>query len=216
MGMHRRREGDAVAVAPRARCAPPAPRPVPAAFRLVPADAPPAGLGYPPPTAYRPDPVTGMPTPPRGTAPARRRSARTGPPLALAVTGAAVALVGVGAQLPGLVDAVTTTTASTASTGASTTTAPAPAVAGQCARIVADALDDTVTTLGRTPSGQWAQVVDAREQSLAATYGDTSREHRAYADGVDDILGWLREDSAEDYGAVATRVARAVATTCGS
>ncbi|WP_116710724.1 hypothetical protein [Actinomycetospora cinnamomea] len=181
---------------------------------LVPHDAPPAGLGYPAPTSYRRDPVTGVPTPPWGAALARRRPARTGAPLAVAVAGAAVGLIGVGAQLPGLVDAVTATTASTAPTDAQA--APAPAVVGQCATVVAGALDDTVTELGRTPSGQWAQVVEAREQSLGATYGEASREQRAYAGGADDILGWLREDAPEDYGAVSTRVAQSVAATCAS
>jgi hypothetical protein len=212
MGQHHWRDDSVVTVA----VAPTGPvgRHAAPDFPLVPRDAPPAGLGYPAPSAYRRDPVTGVPTPPWGASVPRRRPARTGAPLAVAVTGAAVALIGVGAQLPGLVDAVTATTASTAPTGAQAT--PTPAVAGQCATVVAGALDDTVTHLGRTPSGQWAQVVEAREQSLAATYGDASREQRAFADGADDILGWLREDAGEDYGDVTTRVAQSVAATCGS
>ncbi|MEJ2862345.1 hypothetical protein [Actinomycetospora flava] len=184
--------------------------------RVVPADAPPAGLGYPPPTAYRRDPVTGVPTPPRAmpstppVAPApRRRRAATRAPLAVAVAGAAMALVGMGAQIPGLVTAVS----------ASAATAPAPAaptVVGQCATVVADAIDETVVTLGRTPSGQWAGVVAAREGDLAATYGDSSPEQRAYAAGVDDVMDWLQTDpvAAEDWNLVTTRVARTVATTC--
>ncbi|HSK61882.1 MAG TPA: hypothetical protein VK935_22810, partial [Actinomycetospora sp.] len=137
-------------------------------------------------------------------------------PMAVAVAGAAVALIGTGAQLPGLVDAVTATTASTAPAPANAAgNTPTPAVAGQCATVVAGASDDTVTALGGTPSGQWAQIVDTRRQALAVTYGDTSREQRAYAEGVDDILGWLR-DGTEDYGAVTARVARTVATTCSS
>ncbi|MDD7940857.1 hypothetical protein PHK61_20755 [Actinomycetospora lutea] len=191
----------------------------------VPQDAPPAGLGYPPPTAYRRDPVTGVPTPPRAvpTAPAATTHAAAGPvprrragtraPLAVAVAGAATALVGLGAQIPGLVDAV--------SASAATAPAPAagsPAVAGQCATVVADAIDETVATLGRTPAGQWTGVVAAREESLAATYGDSSREQRAYAAGVDDVMDWLMTDpvAAEDWNLVTTRVARTVATTCAS
>jgi hypothetical protein len=219
MGMHHRREDHTVtaAVAPVGRhtAAPVMAAPAAPVFRPVPHDAPPAGLGYPAPTAYRPHPVTGVPTPPRGTAPARPRRRATRAPMAVAVAGAAVGLIGTGAQLPGLVDAVTATTASTAPAPAAAGSAPAPAVAGQCATVVADAIDDTVTALGGTPSGQWTQIVDARAQSLAATYGDTSREQRAYAEGVDDILGWLR-DGTEDYTAVTARVARTVATTCAS
>lgn len=236
MGLHHRREDDpaTVALAPigrQAHSAHPAhsrPR-----LRLVPHDAPPAGLGYPAPTAYRPDPVTGAPTPPRGTVsgsgsgsvpapalpPVRRRPARTGAPLAVAVAGAAVALVGMGSQLPGLVEAVTTSTASApgaASTPSAPDAAPAPAVAQQCATVVADALDDTVAALGRAPSSQWSGVLAAQGDDLAATYGDTSREHRAFERGADDILTWLREDSAEDYPAVTARVARTVASTCGA
>lgn len=187
---------------------------------LVPVDAPPAGLGYPPPTAYRRDPVTGVPTPPRAVPPVppvpaapRRRRAATRAPLAVAVAGAAMALVGMGAQLPGLVDAVR----------ASAATAPAPArgapsVVGQCATVVADTIDETVVTLGRTPSGQWAGVVTTRQDGLAATYGDSSPEPRAYAAGVDDVMDWLQTDpvAAEDWNAVTTRVARTVATTCAT
>jgi hypothetical protein len=215
MGMHHRREDQTVTVvaAPAGRHAAPV---MAAPFHPVPHDAPPAGLGYPAPTAYRPHPVTGVPMPPHATAPARPRRRATRGPLAVAVAGAAVGLIGTGAQLPGLVDAVTATTASTAPAPANAAgSTPAPAVAGQCATVVADAIDDTVTALGGTPSGQWAQIADAREQSLAATYGDTSREQRAYAEGVDDILGWLR-DGTEDYGAVTARVAQTVATTCAS
>ena len=208
MGMHSRREDQAVTVTAAPVMAAP--------FRPVPHDAPPAGLGYPAPSAYRPHPVTGLPTPPRGTAPVRPRRRTTRAPLAVAVAGAAVALIGTGAQLPGLVDAVTATTASTAPAPANVGgTTPAPAVAGQCATVVADAIDDTVTALGGTPSTQWAQIVDAREQALVATYGDTSREQRAYAEGVDDVLGWLR-DGSEDYSAVTARVAQTVAATCAS
>lgn len=220
MGQHHRREDTPVTPAV-------VPGPVPApAHRFVPHDAPPAGLGYPPPTAYRPHPVTGVPTPPRGTVAAHPahpdRAVRTTPrtarpgtrgPLAVAVAGAAIALIGIGSQLPSLVDAVATTAAS----APSPTSAPAsPAVAHQCATVVADALDDTVTSLGRTPSDGWAGVVAARGDALAATYGATSPEHDAFVAGSDDILGWLRGGSTEDYGRVTTRVASTVATTCGS
>ncbi|MFC5141899.1 hypothetical protein ACFPK1_26945 [Actinomycetospora rhizophila] len=193
-------------------------RPAPAPALRVAPDAAPAGLGYPPPTAYRRDPVTGVPTPPRAVpaaapAPAPRRKAGTRAPLAVAVAGAAVALVGMGAQIPGLVSAV--------SASAATAPAPAaesPAVVGQCATVVADAIDETVATLGRTPAGQWTGVVAAREGSLAATYGDSSPEQRAYAAGVDDVMDWLMTDpvAAENWDVVTTRVARTVATTCAS
>jgi hypothetical protein len=195
---------------------------------LVAPDAPPAGLGYPAPTAYRPHPVTGVPTPPRAAVAApratthgRRRSPGTRLPLTVAVAGAGIALLGMGSQLPGLVDAVTTTAASApapASAPAATGTpaSGAPAVARQCATVVADALDDAVATLGRTPSAQWDTVLDARGDALAATYGDTSPEHRAFDSGADDILAWMRADSTEDYGSVTTRVARTVAQTCGA
>lgn len=203
MGQHHRREDTLVT---------PAPLPAPA-LRFVPQDAPPAGLGYPAPTAYRPHPVTGVPTPPHGAVAARttRVAPRTGTraPLVVAMAGAAIALIGIGSQLPSLVDAVASTAAS----------APSPAsapVSHQCANVVADALDDTVTSLGRTPSTQWAGVVDARGDEIAATYGATSPEHHAYAAGADDILGWLNDGSTEDYGVVTARVAQTVATTCGS
>ncbi|MDD7917711.1 hypothetical protein [Actinomycetospora callitridis] len=200
------------------------PGPVPApAHRFVPQDAPPAGLGYPAPTSYRPHPVTGVPTPPHGAVAARTvgavrtapRTARPGTraPLAVAVAGAAIALIGIGSQLPSLVDAVATTTASAPSPASAPVS---PTVAHQCATIVADALDDTVTSLGQTPSDGWAGVVDARGDALAATYGATSPEHDAFVAGSDDILGWLRDGSTEDYGTVTTRVAQTVATTCGS
>ncbi|MEJ2888044.1 hypothetical protein [Actinomycetospora aeridis] len=213
MGQHHRPAGHAPTLPP-----------APAARSLagpVPHDAPPAGLGYPPPTAYRRDPVTGIPTPPHPTAavapaaPApRRRRPATRAPLAVAVAGVAMALVGAGSQLPALVTAVSTSAASAPAPAAT----PAPAVAGQCARVVADEIDDTVTTLGRTPAGQWADVVGARENSLAATYGDASAEQRAYAAGVDDVLDWLRTDptAAEDWNVVTNRVARTVATTCAT
>ncbi|MHC1560680.1 hypothetical protein ACR9E3_17115 [Actinomycetospora sp. C-140] len=199
------------------------------AARPVAFDAPPAGLGYPAPTAYRPHPVTGVPTPPAIPAPARtpaaprrsaRRSAGTRAPLTVAVAGAAMALVGVGSQLPDLVHAVATTAASSpapaAAPSAPATPVNAPAVARQCAAVVADALDDTVATLGRTPSSQWTGVLDARGDALAATYGETSPEHRAFERGADDILAWMRADTSEDYGAVTMRVARSVAATCGA
>jgi hypothetical protein len=217
MGQHHRREDTLVtpAVVPGPVAAP--------AHRFVPQDAPPAGLGYPAPTAYRPHPVTGVPTPPHGAVAAHPvRAVRTTPrasragtraPLAVAVAGAAIALIGIGSQLPSLVDAVS----STAASAPSPASAPvAPTVAHQCATVVADALDDTVTSLGRTPSGGWAGVVDARGGALAATYGATSPEHDAFVAGSDDILGWLRDGSTEDYGTVTTRVAQIVATTCGS
>lgn len=213
MGQHHRREGTLVT---------PAMVPAPA-HRVVPHDAPPAGLGYPAPTAYRPHPVTGVPTPPHGAVAAHpahpARAVRTSPragtraPLAVAVAGAAIALIGIGSQLPSLVDAVSTTAAS----APSPVSAPAsPTVAHQCATVVADALDDTVTSLGQTPSDRWAGVVGARGDALAATYGATSPEHDAFVAGSDDILGWLRDGSTEDYGTVTTRVARTVATACGS
>ncbi len=213
MGQHHRREDTLVT---------PAMVPAPA-HRFVPHDAPPAGLGYPEPTAYRPHPVTGVPTPPHGAVASRpvravrtaSRTARPGTraPLAVAVAGAAIALIGIGSQLPSLVDAVSTTAASAPSPAS----APAsPTVAHQCATVVADALDDTVTSLGQTPSDRWAGVVDARGETLAATYGATSPEHDAFVAGSDDILGWLRDGSTEDYGTVTTRVAQTVATTCGS
>jgi len=217
MGQHHRREDTLVTPAV-------VPGPVPApAHRFVPQDAPPAGLGYPAPTAYRPHPLTGVPTPPHGAVaahPARavRPAPRTGragtrAPLAVAVAGAAIALIGIGSQLPSLVDAVATTAASAPSPASAPVS---PTVAHQCATIVADALDDTVTSLGQTPSDGWAGVVDARGDALAATYGATSPEHDAFVAGSDDILGWLRDGSTEDYGTVTTRVARTVATTCGS
>lgn len=217
MGQHHRREDTLVTPAV-------VPGPVPApAHRFVPHDAPPAGLGYPAPTAYRPHPVTGVPTPPHGAVaadPARAvrtapRTARPGTraPLAVAVAGAAIALIGIGSQLPSLVDAVSTTAASAPSPASAPVS---PAVAHQCATVVADALDDTVTSLGQTPSDGWAGVVDARGEALAATYGATSPEHDAFVAGSDDILGWLRDGSTEDYGTVTTRVAQTVATTCGS
>jgi hypothetical protein len=209
MGQHHRREGPAVTHAAVPVLAPVA--------RFVPADAPPAGLGYPPPTAYRRDPVTGIPTPPRAmptAPPAPRRRPATRAPLTLAVAGIAVALVGAGSQLPALVTAVSTSSASAPAPA----TRQAPAVAGQCARVAADAIDDTVTTLGRTPSGQWAAVVGNHEDALAATYGDSSAEQRAYAAGVDDVLDWLHTDpsAAEDWNVVTNRVARTVASTCAS
>ena len=105
----------------------------------------------------------------------------------------------------------------TAASAPSPASAPvSPTVAHQCATVVADALDDTVTSLGQTPSDGWAGVVDARGDALAATYGATSPEHDAFVAGSDDILGWLRDGSTEDYGTVTTRVAQTVATTCGS
>jgi hypothetical protein len=217
MGQHHRREDTLVTPA-----VVPGPVPTPA-HRFVPQDAPPAGLGYPAPTAYRPHPVTGVPTPPHGAVAARTVSAvRTAPraarpgtraPLAVAVAGAAIALIGIGSQLPSLVDAVATTTASAPSPASAPVS---PTVAHQCATIVADALDDTVTSLGQTPSDGWAGVVNARGDALAATYGATSPEHDAFVAGSDDILGWLRDGSTEDYGTVTTRVAQTVATTCGS
>ncbi|GAA4914962.1 hypothetical protein EV188_111100 [Actinomycetospora succinea] len=207
MGQHHRREDGTVTHATVPVLAP--------AGRFVAPDAPPAGLGYPPPTAYRRDPVTGVPTPPRAMpnvapAPRRRRTASRAP-MAVAVAGAAMALVGMGSQIPGLVTAV--------SASAATAPAPAqgtPAVAGQCATVVADAIDETVVTLGRTPSGQWAGVVAAREGTLAATYGDSSPEQRAYTAGVDDVMDWLQTDpvAAESWDLVTTRVATTVATTC--
>ncbi|GAA4864768.1 hypothetical protein [Actinomycetospora straminea] len=214
MGQHHRREDHASSRPAVALLAP--------ARHTVPPDAPPAGLGYPPPTAYRPDPVTGIPTPPHAVpaAPAvrapRRRRAATRAPLTVAVAGVAVALVGMGAQLPGLVDAVRTSTAS--APGTSAPTPAAPAVAGQCAHVVADAIDDTITTLGRTPSGQWAGVITGREDALAATYGEGSAEQRAYAAGVDDVVAWLRTDpvAAEDWNLVTDRVAGTIASTCSS
>jgi len=214
MGQHHRRELTVVT---------PALVPAPG-FRPVPHDAPPAGLGYPAPTAYRPHPVTGVPTPPHGAPAARttriapRTASRAGTraPLAVAVAGAAIALIGVGSQIPSLVDAVTTTAAS-APGAPGTTAAPAtPAVAHQCATVVAVALDDTVSSLGRTPSSRWTGVVDARADAVAATYGAGSPEQRAYEAGADDILGWLNDGSTEDYGTVTSRVAQTVATACGS
>ena len=214
MGLHHRREDQTVTEWPL--------------VRLVPADAPPAGLGYPPPAAYRLHPVTGRPTPPRGSGPAPRTSppgrpgrrhvrAASSAPLAVAVAGAAVALVGAGAQLPGLVEAIGALPGTSAPAAAPAPATPgASAVARQCATVVADALDGTVTTLGRTPSTQWAGVVDARESALASTYGTGSPEHRAYADGVDDVLAWLREGSSEDWTVVTDRVARGVASTCSA
>jgi hypothetical protein len=239
MGQHHWREDRPVAVATVGRHATPEPALSVGAPRLVPHDAPPAGLGYPPPTSYRPHPITGVPTPP-AAAPAvppggalgsvhhargagrssARRPARisTRVPLTVAVAGAAVALIGTGSQLPGLVDAVTTTAASApvAATPTSSNTPTDSAVVQQCATVVADALDDTVAALGRTPSTQWSALLAARGDSLAATYGETSREHRAYELGADDILTWLRADSAEDYGTVTTRVAGTVATACSA
>ncbi|MDD7966758.1 hypothetical protein [Actinomycetospora lemnae] len=224
MGQHHRREDHASS---RSAVALPAPghAGAGAAAHAVPHDAPPAGLGYPPPTAYRPDPVTGIPTPPHAVpaAPAvravraqGRRRAATRAPLTVAVAGAAVALVGMGSQLPGLVDAVRTSAAS--APGTSAPTPASPAVAGQCAQVVADAIDDTITTLGRIPNGQWAGVVAGREDALAATYGEGSAEQRAYAEGVDDVVGWLHTDpvAAEDWNVVTHRVAGTVASTCGS
>ncbi len=225
MGQHHRREDQLVTAAsalPRPpRTAPPT---VVAPRHLVPQDAPPAGLGYPPPTSYRPHPVTGVPTPPRMVrlpVPASPTSARLRhrAPLAVAVLGAAVAVVGGVAQVPsltaGLAAGGAAGGAGTSSSEVEATPAAGTSTARQCASVVADALDTTVTDLGRTGASQWASVVEDRESGLAATYGTGSPEYRAYVEGVDDIVGWLRDTTPEDYGVVTTRVARGVAATCG-